>query len=144
MRGLRSIKRVAGCTGLLALALAACGNLDEEAAGSDWNTLTVTASAYTLAADETDDGPPGLAAWGDVLKPGMRAIAVSRDLIRMGLGYGAIVKIDGLAGTYTVLDKMNRRWKKKIDILMASKKRALAWGRQQVTIHWREAPQAGD
>jgi len=44
-------------------------------------SMEVTASAYTLRAAETKDYAPGIAAWGDKLEPGMKAIAVSRDLI---------------------------------------------------------------
>lgn len=124
------------------LLLAGCGN-SERAVGSaansesQWHTMTVTATAYTLAADETDDGPTGLAAWGDVLKPGMKAIAVSRDLIKMGLTHMARVKIEGLQGVYVVRDKMNKRWTNKIDILMTSKQKARKWGKRKVTIHWK-------
>jgi 3D (Asp-Asp-Asp) domain-containing protein len=81
------------------------------------NSLEVTASAYTSNAAETDANP-SLAAWGDTLKPGMKAIAVSRDLIKMGLSHGVKVSIKGFEGKYTVLDKMNKRWQKKIDIYM--------------------------
>lgn len=108
--------------------------------GGDWHTMTVTASAYTLAADETDGGPTGLAAWGDVLKPGMNAIAVSHDLIKIGLTHMARVKIEGLPGVYVVRDKMNKRWTQKIDILMTSKQKASEWGERKVTIHWKPPP----
>jgi hypothetical protein len=39
----------------------------------------------------------------------MKAVAVSRDLIEMGLSHGIKVSIDGMDGTYTVMDKMNKR-----------------------------------
>ncbi len=98
-------------------------------------SLEVTASAYTSTADETDS-TPSLAAWGDTLKPGMRAIAVSRDLIAMGLTHGVMVSIKGLDGKYSVLDKMNKRWKKKIDIYMGlDKTAAKEWGKRIVTIY---------
>ncbi len=100
------------------------------------NNLEVTASAYTSRAGETD-ATPSLAAWGDTLKPNMKVIAVSRDLIKMGLSHGMKVSIDGLTGTYTVLDKMNKKWTKKIDIYMGlDTKKAKEWGQQKVTIHW--------
>lgn len=100
------------------------------------NALEVTASAYTSKPGETDSSP-SLAAWGDTLKPGMNAIAVSRDLIKMGLSHGIEVSIDGLDGTYTVLDKMNKKWTKKIDIYMGDDvNKAKAWGERKVTIHW--------
>jgi 3D (Asp-Asp-Asp) domain-containing protein len=100
------------------------------------NALEVTATAYTSHAGQTDDTPT-LAAWGDTLKPGMKAIAVSRDLIKMGLTHNTEVTIDGLDGTYLVLDKMNKRWTKKIDIYMGlDRKKAREWGKRKVIIRW--------
>ena len=99
-------------------------------------SLEVTASAYTSNVAETDSNP-SLAAWGDTIRPGMKVIAVSRDLIKMGLSRGVKVSIEGLEGEYTVLDKMNKRWTKKIDIYMgADTKAAKEWGKQKVSIYW--------
>lgn len=96
--------------------------------------LEVTATAYNSLPGQTS-GDPALAAWGDTLKPGIKAIAVSRDLIDSGLTYGTKVKIDGLPEKYTVMDKMHRRWTKKIDIYMGSiEKDAREWGKRTVTI----------
>jgi len=99
--------------------------------------MEVTATAYTMRAVETKEGNIGLAAWGDQLEPGMKAIAVSRDLIDEGLGHEAEVRIEGLDGTYVVRDKMNERWEKKIDIFMGTDvERAKEWGKRKVMIHW--------
>ena len=99
-------------------------------------TLVVAASAYNSVVRQTND-QPRLTAWGDRLVPGMRAIAVSRDLIKMGLGHGVVVRIDGLSGEYVVRDKMAARWKKKIDIYMGDDVQAAKeWGNRKVTIHW--------
>lgn len=114
---------------LLAISISGCSNTVE-------HTRTVTASAYTLSEAETKKGNVGLAAWGDQLKPGMKAIAVSRDLIKAGLTHRTEVQINGLSGTYVVLDKMNKRWKEKIDILMSSRQAALEWGKKDVIITW--------
>ncbi len=104
--------------------------------GGGEQSLKVTASAYTSSVGETDD-TPNLAAWGDTLKPGMKSIAVSRDLIDMGLTHNQEVTIEGLDGTYLVLDKMNKRWKKKIDIYMGEDvEKARQWGKKEVVIHW--------
>jgi len=55
----------------------------------------------------------------------------------MGLTNGSYVRIDGLPGVYRVLDKMNKRWRKKIDIYMGRDyNRAIRWGRRHVTIRW--------
>lgn len=99
-------------------------------------TLTVTASAYNSLRSQTNNNP-NLSAWGDRLKPGMKAIAVSRDLIKLGLKHNTRVKIDGLPGYYLVKDKMHRRWKRKIDIYMGTDvKAARQWGKRKVTIRW--------
>ena len=99
-------------------------------------SLQVTASAYTSSVGETDL-TPNKAAWGDTLKPGMKSIAVSRDLIKRGLTHRQEVRIEGFNGTYRVLDKMNKRWENKIDIYMGNDvEKAKQWGKQQVVIYW--------
>lgn len=100
-------------------------------------SLRVIATAYNSLPAQTDS-TPDIAAWGDRLRPGMKAIAVSRDLLKKyGLKHKDKVKISGLKGEYEVLDKMNKRWKKKIDIYMGKDRRkALKWGRKDVTIQW--------
>ena len=96
----------------------------------------VTASAYNSLPTQTQ-GNPNIAAWGDKLKPGMKAIAVSRDLLKKGLSYGMRVKIEGLPGEYRVLDKMHPRWKNKVDIYMGNDKdAALEWGVRKVQIRF--------
>ena len=103
---------------------------------SSVRSLVVTATAYNSLVAQTDSDPT-TAAWGDALAPGMKAIAVSRDLIPLGLDHRAPVSIEGLSGKYRVLDKMNGRWSKRIDIYMGNDvNAALAWGRREVRIHW--------
>jgi 3D (Asp-Asp-Asp) domain-containing protein len=104
-------------------------------------SMEVTASAYTMREAETKAGNVGLAAWGDQLRPGMKAIAVSRDLIDDGLDHGTEVRIEGLEGTYVVRDKMNRRWDEKIDIFMGRDvEAAREWGKRELRIHWTNPP----
>lgn len=101
------------------------------------NKLQVTATAYNSLPEQTTADNPSLAAWGDNIKPGMKAIAVSRDLIPLGLTHNTKVKIEGLSGTYRVLDKMNARWSKRIDIYMGKNTdKAKEWGNKQVVIYW--------
>jgi len=103
------------------------------------NKLQVTATAYNSLREQTTADNPSLAAWGDHVKPGMRAIAVSRDLIPLGLTHNTQVKIEGLSGTYRVLDKMNARWTKRIDIYMGKNTdKAKEWGKKQVLIYWKK------
>lgn len=101
------------------------------------NKLRVTATAYTSHAAQTDK-TPFLAAWNNRLSPGMKAIAVSRDLLSIyGLRNGTKVRIAGLPGFYRVRDKMNKRYKKRIDVYMGlDRNRALRWGRRSVVIYW--------
>lgn len=104
--------------------------------GKDDMVLKVTATAYNSLPGQTRNDP-SLTAWGEKLAPGMKAIAVSRDLIALGLTNGVKVKIDGLSGTFTVMDKLHRRWKKRIDIYMGiDVKAAKQWGKREVTIRW--------
>jgi len=71
------------------------------------------------------------------LVPGMKVVAVSRDLLSMGLTRGVKIKIEGFSGTYTVMDKLNKRWKRRIDIYMGTdEKAARQWGKREVTIRW--------
>ena len=118
---------------LALLAPAACTGDEAE------RSLLVTASAYNSLPAQTV-GNPSVAAWGDVLESGVKAIAVSRDLIELGLVRGTRVRIEGLPGEYAVLDKMARRWRRKIDIYMGDDvEAARAWGVRKVRIHWRPA-----
>jgi 3D (Asp-Asp-Asp) domain-containing protein len=99
-------------------------------------SLRVTATAYTSRKRETDSTPT-IGAWNNKLSPKRKSIAVSNDLLKMGLGNGARVRIKGLRGIYTVRDKMHRRWRKKIDIYMGTNlKKARRWGKRKVTIYW--------
>lgn len=124
--------------GALAFGTIGCGTSLADGAAS-WETMEVTATSFTLAADETKRGNVGLTAFGDQLEPTAKAIAVSRDLLREGLDYGTRVRIEGLPGTYIVRDKMHSRWHDKIDILFARKQRAREWGRQTVEIKYQVA-----
>src|SRR5699024_1588259 len=127
----KTIKCISGAVILVvSLIILGCGS-------SDQHSMEVTATAYTLRPKETKNHHIGLAAWGDQLKPGMKAIAVSRDLIQLRLTHNTKVNSEGLPGTYRVLDKMNKRWSKKIDILMGNNvSKAKKWGRRKVTIYW--------
>lgn len=112
------------------LCITGCNNRETE-------TIQVTATAYNSLASQTHENHPTITAWGDKLKPGMKAIAVSRDLIKLGLKHKTEVEIEGLPGTYIVLDKMNKRWKRKIDIYMGDDLDAAnQWGKRKVIVSW--------
>ncbi len=99
--------------------------------------IRVTATAYTSHRNQTDR-TPFLAAWNNRIRPGMKIIAVSHDLIRKyGLTNGVRVKIKGLKGYYVVRDKMNKRFRNRVDLYMGvNKRRALRWGKRRITIVW--------
>ena len=101
-----------------------------------WIPLEVTATAYNSFGYQTS-GDPNITAWGDTLVPGMKSIAVSRDLIAKGLKHGTMVRIDTFPDTFYINDKMHRRWKNRIDIYMGrDNKRAREWGRKKVKIEF--------
>jgi len=106
--------------------------------------LEVAATAYNSLPGQTEDNPH-VTAWGDRLAEGDRAIAVSPDLIDLGLTRGVEVEIQGLEGAYRVLDKMPPRWTRRIDIYMGRDlEAALAWGRRTVLIRWHGSSPASD
>jgi 3D (Asp-Asp-Asp) domain-containing protein len=109
-------------------------SLDEK---YDWVPLQVTATAYNSLPYQTSYEHPGITAWGDSIKPGLKWIAVSRDLLNNGLSYNTMVKIDTFEGVYCVKDKMHSRWKNRIDIYMGENvKKAKKWGRRKLTIKY--------
>ena len=102
-----------------------------------WDTLEVSVSAYNSVSWQTGAGGANITAWGDTLKPGLKAIAVSRDLIKKGLDHNTPVKIEGFEGFFRVKDKMHYRWKNKIDIYMGEDvKKARKFGRKKLKIYY--------
>jgi 3D (Asp-Asp-Asp) domain-containing protein len=131
MRTPRDLRSLLVLVALLAAPVAAC------ATPPVMSTLVVTATAYNSLPDQTDP-PADIAAWGDKLEPGMKAIAVSPDLLDAGLKRGTKVQIEGLKGEYLVLDRMPDRWDKRIDIYMGEDERAARdWGVREVRIKWK-------
>ncbi|MGE4421842.1 MAG: 3D domain-containing protein [Pseudodesulfovibrio sp.] len=102
-----------------------------------WNSMEVTVTAYNSTRGQTD-GNPHRAAWNNRLKPGMKAVAVSRDLIDLGLDNQTEVWIDGFDGPYRVLDKMNQRFERRIDIYFGKDVAAAReFGQRTARIYWR-------
>lgn len=104
-----------------------------------WEEMEVTVSAFNSVASQTD-GSPAIAAWGDTLIPGMRCVAVSRDLVALGLGHNVHIKIEGADHVYLVKDKMHHRWKKRVDLYMGTDvDKAREWGKKKLKIRYRVA-----
>jgi 3D (Asp-Asp-Asp) domain-containing protein len=86
----------------------------------------VTVTTYTPSVEETDSTPL-ITASGFKINPKnpkkQRIVAVSRDLKRK-YKFGKKVRITGIgkySGTYTVRDVMNKRYRKRVDILIGDK-----------------------
>jgi len=118
------------CACLLAVLVSGCAWLRPA------RELEVTATAYNSSSGQTD-ASPGVTAFGIRLKPGMRVVAVSRDLEALGLTDGVSIRIDGLDGDWRVGDRMDARWTRKIDIYFGNDvEAARRWGNRRVRIHW--------
>jgi len=99
-----------------------------------WKPIDVEVSAYNSVPSQTD-GNPLVGAWGDSLTKKQKSVAVSRDLIGLGLKHNTKVMIEGLPGVYLVRDKMAARWTKRIDIYMGDKvEKAKKWGVKKLSI----------
>lgn len=108
-----------------------------------YKQLEVTATAFNSVYWQTKSINPSVAAWGDTLKAGMKTIAVSRDLLDSGLSHNTKVFIEELNDTFLVKDKMNKRWRKKIDIYMGTDiQKARSFGKKKVTIKWQIEPKS--
>ncbi|MET6990576.1 3D domain-containing protein [Sediminicola arcticus] len=102
-----------------------------------WDSVRVTATAYNSLPSQTTAVHSNISAWGDTLQPGMKCIAVSRDLIRLGLKYNTMVRIDTSSQIYLIKDKMHTRWRKKIDIYMGiDRAKAFDWGRKKIMLYY--------
>ncbi len=74
---------------------------------------------------------PGHSASGAKLRRG--TIAVSQDLLRCGFSFGKHVLIEGV-GECIIVDVMPKRWHRRIDVWMPSRKEALEFGIIKTTI----------
>jgi 3D (Asp-Asp-Asp) domain-containing protein len=105
---------------------------------AEQRSLVVLATAYNSTHAQTDHRP-NKGAWGDQIEPGMKVIAVSRDLIKLGLKRGTKVRIDEIEGEWIVLDRTPSRYTNRIDIYMGLDVQAARnWGRRKVTVRWSE------
>ena len=117
------------------LILASCSTIQKPLEEKQ-QSLLVTATAFN-SLPKQGQGNPNVGAWGDRITPGVSAVAVSDDLVSLGLTRGTRVRIEGMKNEYVVLDRMPARWKKRIDIYMGNDvKAARSWGKREVKIYW--------
>lgn len=117
----------------MAFSIGACQTKGNE------RSMVVTVTAYNSVRSQTE-GDPSLAAWGDRLKPGMKVVAVSKDLIDEGLTRGTSLRIEGLKGEYVVLDRTASKFTKRVDIYMGEDvEKAKEFGAKKLRITWRES-----
>lgn len=95
--------------------------------------VLVTATIYHAVPGQTDN-TPFITASNKVINRddpgGHRWIAVSRDLEELGFTLGTRVCVDGagdMDGYWTIEDRMNKRWTKKIDFLVNTDMKGGKW-----------------
>ena len=119
---------------LIVILIIFCFSCKKDEIEYEWKLLEVTATAYNSIANQTDS-TPFITAYGDSLIPGKKYIAISRDLFKLGIKHNTPIIIKDFDGIYLVKDKMNKRWKKRIDIYMGNDvKAAKEWGIKKVII----------
>ena len=103
-------------------------------------TVLVTATIYHATPGQTDDTPFTTAS-NKKINPknpaGHKWIAVSRDLEKLGFVFGVKVKVEGagdLDGIWTIEDRMNKRYTKRIDFLVNKTRRYGKWSKVKLTI----------
>lgn len=89
--------------------------------------IPVVVTAYNPIECQTDS-TPYLTASNKPVRPGI--VALSRDLEEeIGFVFGDTVVLEGL-GSFIFEDRMNKRWKRRVDILMSSREDAKKFGRK--------------
>ena len=89
--------------------------------------IPIAVTAYSPTKDQTDS-TPNITASMQKVRPGI--IALSRDLEKdLGLKFGDFVIIEGY-GIFEFQDRMHKRWKKKADIFMWDRAKALEFGKK--------------
>ena len=102
--------------------------------------VSVTATIYHAVPGQTDD-TPFITASNKVIDKdnpgGHRWIAVSRDLETLGYTFGTVVCVQGagsMDGLWTVQDRMNKRWTKRIDFLVDQSLKGGKWNNITLSI----------
>ena len=108
-------------------ATAPFGNLPKAGLGEPTYTMKVTATAYNSEVGQTDD-TPFITASGTTVRHGVIAANF--------LPIGTMVKIPDLYGDqiFTVEDRMNPRYDKRVDIWMVERSEAIQFGVRTIAI----------
>jgi 3D (Asp-Asp-Asp) domain-containing protein len=89
--------------------------------------IPVVVTAYNPLESQTDS-TPHLTASNKLVRPGI--VALSRDLEEeFGFTFGDTVVIQGI-GSFVFEDRMHKRWRRRVDILMFSREDARKFGHQ--------------
>ena len=97
-------------------------------------TNTVTVTAYNSDAGQTDS-TPCQGAHGRVCGRDWGVVAISRDLERHFPPHSKLCLSGGISGCFTVMDRMNPRWHRKVDIYVGkSRKEAFRVGHRKAII----------
>jgi len=93
--------------------------------------IMVTATIYNAVPEQTDSDPLITASLKEIDPNNpQRWIAVSRDLEELGITLGSVVCIDNageMNGEWAVEDRMNKRWRRRIDFLVHDSIRLGKW-----------------
>jgi hypothetical protein len=112
----------------LALLLLACAPHGE--------TARVEVGAFAIELRDPRD-EPWRGSWGDELRPGMKALAVSPDLVQRGLGRGTRVRIEGMPPSYRVRHQLGADTRERIEIFMGTDADAARrWHERRARIWW--------
>jgi hypothetical protein len=112
----------------LALLLAACVPHGE--------TASVDVGAFATPLREPG-AEPWRGSWGDELRPGMKVLAVSPDLVARGLGRGTRVRIEGLPPSYRVRHELGAGTHERVEIFMGTDAEAARrWHERRAQIWW--------
>jgi 3D (Asp-Asp-Asp) domain-containing protein len=80
---------------------------------------------------------PWRGTWGDELVPGMRALAVSPDLVARGVIRGTRVRIEGMPASYRVRHELGAEAHERVEIFMGTDTEAARrFGERRARIWW--------
>lgn len=103
-------------------------------------TILVTATVYNAVPGQTDNTPLITASGAHISEENAINhcwVAVSRDLEAQGFKMRSKILVEGTGmydGVWTIQDRMNRRWKKKIDFLVNEEVKLGKWKNIKITL----------